>query len=221
MGTDIHGVFQRQNPESKVWEDIPHNYPMERHYQLFAVLAGVHNGTGFAGVKTGERINPIAEPRGYPEGFVSKAFEEGCECDDLHPITSAEVIDPRRREWRADGDPMSIWMGDHSHSWLTADEMLAWFETAPTVVHTGILARGVYEEWDHKSRPASYCGGVSGWNVVLVEDNAVMRDLTPNWTHIQCEWDASLKTELAYFFDEVARLKREHGEVRFVFGFDS
>lgn len=68
MGTDIHGVFQRRNPETKQWEDIPHKYEMNRHYQLFAMLAGVRNGTGFAGVKTGEPVKPISEPRGVRPG---------------------------------------------------------------------------------------------------------------------------------------------------------
>lgn len=39
-----------------------------------------------------------------------------------------------------------------------------------------------------------------------------------NWFEEASEAD---RTELAYFFDEVARLVSEHGEIRFVFGFDS
>ena len=223
MGTDIHGVFQRQNPETKAWEDIPHNFRMERHYQLFAVLADVRNGTGFAGVKTGERVTPIAEPRGYPEDFVHACFcpDHGEVCDDRHPITTIEVIDPRRREYYEDPRPMNIWMGDHSHSWLTADEMLAWLAAAPIVTKTGIIERSQYEAWDGESAPSDWCGGIWGANIVVVHDNKVERDTHPNWTHIHIEWPSNLQQELAYFFDEVKRLKDEHGTVRFVFGFDS
>lgn len=218
MGTDIHGVFQRYDQSTDTWVDIEHKYEMDRHYQLFAVLAGVRNGSGFAGVRTGEAVMPIAEPRGYPEGFVMDA-ERG---DDFHPIIALDHMDPRRRNWHEEGEPLGVWMGDHSHSWLTADEMLAWFETAPVVVKTGIFDRADYEQWDKKSPPNfGYCGGIGGAGVVVINDNAPEREATTGWTHISCEWDVELKSELAYFFEEVARLKAEHGTVRFVFGFDS
>ncbi len=216
MGTDIHGVFQRHDASTDTWVDIEHNYEMFRHYQLFSVLAGVRNGTGFAGIKTGDAVTPIADPRGYPEGF--ELSEEGSDC---HPIITLDHMDPRRRKYHEEGEALEVWMGDHSHSWLTADEMLAWFESAPVVVQTGILDRADYEDWDRKSPPGRYCGGIGGAGVVLINDNAVVREATPNWTHIRCEWDAELNVELAYFFNEVARLKAEHGTVRFVFGFDS
>lgn len=186
MGTDIHGVFQRHNKETGAWEDIEHKYEMDRHYLLFAVLAGVRNGRCFAGVKTVEAVAPIAEPRGYPEGF-----------------------------------PLAERLGDHSHSWLTGEEMLAWFASTPVVVQTGVLSRDEYERWDKKSAPDNYCGDVSGRDVVVVSDTQIARALAPNWNYIRCEWDASLRDELTYFFDEVARLQAEHGQVRFVFGFDS
>lgn len=219
MGTDIHGVFQRHNPTTGNWEDIPSNYEQQRHYQLFAVLAGVRNGTGFAGIKTGEPVTPISVPRGYPEDFSVE--------DDDHIVGHLEHIDPGRRKyrigkWLEPGEnPLKLWMGDHNHSWLTAEEMLAWYESAPTVIQTGILDRAVYESWDKKSAPDSYCGGISGPSVVLINDNHRERESRPDWTHIRCEWDQSLRGELAYFFDEVARLQVEHGRVRFVFGFDS
>lgn len=193
---------------------------MNRHYQLFAVLADVRNGRGFAGVKTGEVVTPIAEPRGYPDGFEVDG--------DHHIVGLVEHIDPRRRKYRTaeylePGDnPLELWMGDHSHSWLTADEMLAWFQSAPIVVKTGIFGREDYDRWDKKSLPDfGYCGGICGTNIVLINDNQQEREGTPNWTHIRCEWDAPLRDELSYFFDEVKRLKDEHGTVRFVFGFDS
>ena len=221
MGTDIHGVFQRHNQDTGAWEDIEHKYEMNRHYQLFAVLAGVRNGRGFAGIRTGEPVTPIAEPRGYPEGFPLDGE------DDHHVVGALAHIDARRRKYRTPEslepgeNPLIVWMGDHSHSWLTDEEMLAWFASAPVVVQTGVLSRDEYERWGKKSAPESYCGGVSGRDVVIVNDNSRERALIPNWTYIRCEWDAPLRDELAYFFDEVARLQAEHGQVRFVFGFDS
>ena len=38
-----------------------------RNYNLFAILAGVRNGEGFAGCRIGERFNPISELKGYPD----------------------------------------------------------------------------------------------------------------------------------------------------------
>lgn len=214
MGTDIHGVFQRHDTTTNAWVDIEHQYEMNRHYQLFAVLAGVRNGTGFAGVKTGEAVKPISEPRGYPEGF------DGGE-DDIYPVSDARVLAPWRREHLEEGEPLEIWMGDHSHSWLAGAEMLEWFTSAPGVVQTGIISRDEYETWDGTSAPESYCGGISGSCVIVINDNEVERENTDGWSHIRVEWNTSLRDELAYFFDEVKRLADEHGTIRFVFGFDS
>lgn len=212
MGTDIHGVFQRRTRTGK-WEDIESNYDQNRHYQLFAVLAGVRNGFGFAGVKTGEAVRPIADPRGFPADFVVD--------DDIHPISSIKHMDPVQQTYHQSGDKLEVWMGDHSHSWLTGAEMLKWFMDAPTVVKTGILPRKTYERWNGSSAPDTYCGGISGGGVIVVNDNAQDRADRPAWTHIRCTWDSNLRSELAYFFDEVARLAELHGDIRFVFGFDS
>jgi len=43
MGTDIHGVFQAF--DNGQWRDVESSYEQDRHYQLFAVLAGVRNGS--------------------------------------------------------------------------------------------------------------------------------------------------------------------------------
>lgn len=231
MGTDIHGVFQRRVPQTGAWEDIPHRYEMGRHYQLFAVLAGVRNGTGFAGVVTGEAVKPISEPRGYPDGFVSRAprdaenLEPGDDPeeleDDRHPATHA-AVDPRRQKYYAPEAVRGIWMGDHSFSWLSGEEMLAWHAKAPIVVAAGVLERAAYEAWDKESEPESYCGGVGGAGVRVIEEPQVGKPGEPkNWTHVRVTWDRGLKSDLAYFFDEVWRLAAEHGDIRFVFGFDS
>lgn len=185
MGTDIHGVFQKW--DGKRWVDIPSKYQGHRHYQLFAVLANVRNGFGFAGISTGEAVEPIDGPRGLPE----------------------DVDDDDGR------------FGDHSFSWLSGEEMIEWFEHAPTKKRVGILDRKVYESWDKKTEPASYCADITGRDIVIVNDNPEEMGAHPEWTNVRCIWDVDLCQELAYFFDEVQRLVEEHGKVRFVFGFDS
>jgi hypothetical protein len=116
-----------------------------------------------------------------------------------------------------------VWMGVHSFSWLTGDEMLTWAKkpSNSNVMETGIVERADYESWDGKSLPRFYSRGIVEPNVVLVNDNTMEKKNSPNWTHIRCQWEVNLSVKLAYFFDEVESLVSEHGLVRFVFGFDS
>ena len=213
MGTDIHGVFQRREGES--WVDISSDYAQNRHYQLFAVLAGVRNGSGFAGVLTGEAVKPIAEQRGVPTDFaVDDAY--------LHPLASLDLMDPTHRKYHEDGEPVEVWLGDHSHSWLTGDEIIAWADTDPRAVQYGVIGRADYDRWERGTRPAGgYSGDVYGNTVVRINDTDEDREKYPNWTHIRVHWTSRLADELAYFIDEVRRLVDQHGKIRFVFGFDS
>lgn len=205
MGTDIHGVFQKHNPNMNTWENVETEYGFDQHYQLFAVLADVRNGKGFAGLSTGEYVKPISLPRGVPIDFtINKHGYYG------EPIFGVE-----------DGDSDRPWLGYHSYSWLLGNEILQWSKDAPKILKLGIIDREGYECWDKKSEPKSYCAGISGSNVVLINDSTIEMTEHPNWTHIRCSWYSDLKEELAYFIDEVKRLQDMHGEVRFVFGFDS
>lgn len=208
MGTDIHGIWQKKINEG--WKDIPSEYTQDRHYQLFAVLAGVRNGYGFAGVQTGQPVTPIAEPKGLPDDFLMDG--------DYHPIESNKIRDPQRQKyWKErEDDYLQYHMGDHSFSWLSGQGMLTWYENAPSVVKTGIVDRKTFNNWDGVSAPESYCLGISGPNVVFAG-----ADSNSDWTHIRVNWNESLKDSLSYFFNEVYRLVREHGEIRFVFGVDS
>ena len=223
MGTDIHGVFQRRLPDTDTWEDIPHEYEMNRHYQLFAVLAGVRNGFGFAGVPTGEAVMPISEPRGFPPCFVVNG--------DDHPVTTLGAMTKGNREYRThwpeefeeaggEAKTLVVDMGEHSYSWLSGAEMLAWYANAPSVTKTGVVIREACATWDRASRPHEYSGGISGPRIRVIDDAAAQIGWA-DYTHVQISWRQELKTELAYFFDEVARLQALHGEIRFVFGFDS
>lgn len=219
MGTDIHGVFQRHDAATGKWLDIPAQYNQDRHYQLFAVLAGVRNGSGFAGIRTGEPVQPISEPRGLPADFEVAV--------DNHPVATLDHMDPRRAGYRRKrpesyepDELLAVWMGEHSYSWLTGEEMLAWAEHAPTVVQCGVLSRAEYEAWDKKSQPHSYYGDISGGTVLVIEEPQLVKP-PDGWTHVRVTWEQGLRAELAYFFEEVARLVSEHGTVRFVFGFDS
>lgn len=67
MGTDIHLMLQVKQGGN--WLDIEPcaGWSRPRNYDLFAILANIRNGSGFAGVPTGEGFVPISEPRGIPQ----------------------------------------------------------------------------------------------------------------------------------------------------------
>lgn len=199
MGCDIHGVWQAKHDGK--WRDVASTWGQNRHYLLFSWLADVRNGYG-----TYAPVTPIAAPRGLPSDFEMDGEQ--------HP-TTLEAIDPCCRKWLEDENKPATWMGDHSHSWLTADEILA--AQRPTTVHqTGIVDVEFARSWDGKTPPKSWSGGISGGGVRVAEGRAEIR---PNTTHVRIEWWQP--DGLDYFVDEVKRLKAEHGDVRLVFGFDS
>lgn len=219
MGTDIHGIFQKKvvTPEAPngVWEDILTTYDEGRHYLLFAWLGNVRNGFGFAGVPTHEAIVPLSDGRGYPEDFQVDA-------DDNHRIAANEFRGPCRAEYYTDEDldvsnvdRLQMWMGDHSYSWVSGTEVLE--ATLPKIRRTGIIYLDTYKQWDGISAPEDWCGGVTGPKVVVsTPDN-----ITTATSHVQIEWTEDTSASLKYFLDEVRRLVELHGEIRFVFGFDS
>jgi hypothetical protein len=208
MGCDIHAVFQKRTDAG--WEDVPTTWDEGRHYFLFSVLAGVRNGFGFAGTPTYDPVKPISEPRGLPADFAMDG--------DAHPVASVELLGWHAR-YHQDNEPIARWMGDHSHSWLTADEILAYEKAGGqrAVERTGVLSLEAYREWDKVSQPPAWCGGVMGHGILV----SVPGEINERTTHVNVKWIRSQLDEIGYFFDEVRRLKGEHGEVRMVFGFDS
>lgn len=205
MGTDVHAVFQRKT--AKGWEDIPSQWNQERHYFLFSFLAGVRNGYGFAGVRTYEPVVPVAEGRGFPPDFL---VEDG----ENHPI-ARENLSHRRQKYHEEDEP--LWMGDHSYTWATGDEILAHAETLGSTVRHGVISLEDYNSWDRKSPPSDYCGGISGPAIHVSSPT----EITEKTTHVQISWAESAKEAISYFLEEVARLRTEHGEIRLVMGFDS
>lgn len=203
MGTDVHGIWQAQKDGR--WQDIESKWEQDRHYFLFSWLADVRNGFGFAGTPTYDPIKPIAQPRGLPDDF---------EGGDDHPVANPAVMG-RGAEYLEHGEPPTMWMGDHTHSWLSADEILA-AERPKGVRKDGVLTLEQYKAWDKVSQPERWCGGVMGQKLLT----SMPADICPETTHVQVSWIMP-DDELDYFVDEVKRLKDEHGNVRLVFGFDS
>ena len=174
MGCDIHLYVERrvddkwlcadqmkrdepEDGESQGYLSADYNalFYKGRNYNLFAILADVRNGRGFAGVKTGDGFNPIAEPRGLP--------------DDASPEVR-EISD----RWDGDG---------HSHSYFTLRELLDYDWTQRTALQ-GWVEAAEWSKWSRWARaqgngPDSYCGGVSGANVKHIsaeEMDALVKD---------------------------------------------
>jgi hypothetical protein len=131
MGCDIHGVVQKYDQKLGQWKTYREGYA-DRNYNAFAILANVRNGYGFAGVTTSSGFKFISHPRGIPPEFkyLSK--------DDQHPL-------PSTFKWNSDSwrkgtgeENKYYWMGEHSHSYVTAEE-LALFDFSQTTVRTGVV----------------------------------------------------------------------------------
>lgn len=161
MGTDINFYTERRDGDRWVtcdeWigesEDeyrVPYGKHMceDRNYDLFAILAGVRNGHGFAGVDTGEGFVPIAAPRGVPDDCCA--------------------------EFRRFVDEGGI---EHTPSYCTVAELLAYDWTRETTKR-GILDLSEYLRWrpwrdNYGEFPRSWSGGVSGPGIVIREQTEI------------------------------------------------
>jgi hypothetical protein len=105
----------------------------------------------------------------------------------------------------------------HSHSWLTAQEILS--AERPQARANGVLDRKQYAAWDGKSEPKHYRADIVGRDIVVVDDLDFAGDVPPpHATHVRVHFDL-LDKNLDYFIDEVRCLVNEHGpDVRVVFG---
>lgn len=166
MGTDVHASFhyRAKNEETGTdeWRFCEHNYEGNRHYHLFSWLADVRNGYGFAGVPTGNAIKPLAEPRGLPEDCIFWP----------EPKTEYSYGSPEWRAYWANGGED---YGDHSFTWLTADEILAGIPEIVGRTKMGVLTLSEFNQWDKVSEPESYCGGRGGRNHVTLPANKITK----------------------------------------------
>lgn len=103
---------------------IEHPYD-ERNYDLFAILANVRNGSGFAGVDTGDGFRPISEPRGIPND-------------------ASDYYIQQTKKWWGDG---------HSHSWLFLHELEDYDWRGQTTKHRGMVSPEQYKIFKEKGKP--------------------------------------------------------------------
>lgn len=174
-----------------------------RNYDLFAILANVRNGVGFAGVDTGDGFKCIAHPKGIPDD-ASKDYKQLVK---------------------------NYGEGGHSHSYLTLEEIDN-FDWSQTTKHRGWVNVKQYKIYLKKGKPESWSGGVSGGSVVHIsneEMNKVINGSIDIEGHLytQVEWQESYRYSVGKtFFDsieEVRKLLKKPGvlDVRLVFFFDN
>lgn len=196
---ELESAYQ-SNPTADILSSLKYHraeWIAGRSYNLFAILADVRNGYGFAGVETGTEWPSIAPDRGLPDGIEVD--------DDEYP-----------------------WLGDHSHTWLTVTELLAfdWHGTKQT--HYGTVALDAYTPG---KRPTVWSGGVWGGNILTVDESQVDGLAVPEGmaVYVRQSWEWTAAEACGWFVDEYLpafqRLCTELGkspdDVRLVIGFDS
>jgi hypothetical protein len=235
MGCDIHLFVEKKVEGSWVaadkWEKdkyggnslrVDNSFYDDRNYSLFAILADVRNGSGFAGCDLGDGFNPISKPKGLPK-------------DVCH------LIGKEFAEWGCDG---------HSCSWHTLEDLLNYDWTQITK-RRGFIDAINYAEWsiydkDAGDSPKNWCGGVSGQSIRHITEAEMKRRLkdfsekydvdgwalvdtlkkTKELNNYYCniEWKQPYYKTCSSFLSETIPLLLRLGkpnEVRIVFWFDN
>ena len=145
------------------------NDPAGRNYNVFAFLAGVRNGSGFAGVYRHKPVAPLFEGRGFPL--------------DRSPLPLDEYGD-------------QAYLGEHSETWASYQELAAapWglvFKSAG-IVPVNAVPFPYQDGW----KPESWCGGISGpgivvWNSYKEWEAAGFpgKGETTDWHHVRLVWE--------------------------------
>lgn len=196
----------------------------ERSYNLFGMLADVRNGTGFAGVRTGDGYVPISKPRGFPKDMSLGLTQH----------LASGNSDEDNEDFRSMGYPYPLaYQGDHSDSWLLISEILEYFADGNRVSHhQGLVSMEEYKVFLEKGSPDSWSGGVWGGGSETVSSQKMQNLLegkelpepgksyytTVHWTSTYAE-DAG-KAFLEYFIPACQKLG-DPKNVRLVFNFDS
>lgn len=205
---DKSGYIWNDPKTDEIWEG--------RNYNLFAMLANVRNGRGFAGCKTGEGFNPISMPKGIPED------------------ASAEYK-KMAKEWDGDG---------HSHSYLTLKELLEYdWEQVSTLY--GVVSPMEYAYFKKHGHPNSWCGAVGGGSVKMITNEqmdlivksgmarAIEKAFKLNHSiawglagqfYTEVSWNRTYKQCAGYFYTKTIPQMKKLGkpeDVRLVFFFDN
>lgn len=219
MGTDIHmhveAKLNLRGEDKPLWREVKRTTQIEagweskielrnrwypgRNYDEFAILADVRNGYAFAGHDTGDRFEPLSEPRGLPD---DASFEV---------IVAAE-------DFGVDG---------HSHSWLTLNDLYGpegyWDKT---VKKRGVVTKEVAERFRQTSEPPDmWSAAVSGPGADQYEQIEWEIRYRDHAEHILSKLIPSLEDLIG--FDQLGRIhapwdqRLTPDDIRIVFWFDN
>lgn len=204
MGCDIHSFAEMRSGSS--WVRMPDLEPLtRRNYNLFAMLAGVRNGRGFAGCDTGDPFTPICLPRGLPADASREVKEE-------------------HESWGLDA---------HSASWLTLADLLAYPVKDLRNNIRGSMTVSTYKAWqeelktDPQAWPLLWCGSTNA--PTILESDYNPDQAYPDHQHIRAQWSKTYYDCVSYFWGEwLEKVKAfsdannvAYDAIRIVFWFDN
>lgn len=208
MGTDIHLFVEVRDGAGEPWRLQPVEWKSGEHtyvgfdwrdYDVFAMLADVRNGVGFAGVVTGDGFNIIADARGLPDDMSAE----------LRAIAAEEYNDDRAEQLKESHG--AWWLGEHTHSHLTLRELLD-FNWNQRTNHSGVVEAPQYRVFVEDGKPLCYSGSIQGGSVRHV-DNDTMAKFADACTFVpdyRKKWDGNT-IEAVTWSPELVRAMAQHG----------
>jgi hypothetical protein len=190
MGTDIH--LAAEYYKDGCWHLSNAELPDDRNYRAFAILANVRNGYTFAGFDTGDPVIPISDPRGLPDDMSKE----------LRALLDSEE---EELDWHFNEEQEQIWLGDHSFSWVTLQELMDYDLDQPVTLH-GMVSPEAAQRWQKHAEPPIVVAGYSS---------------QPDWVHLQ--WHRPLRESAPLIQSLITALVPlgDPPDVRLVFGFDN
>jgi hypothetical protein len=251
-----NGVYSDETPNAKVRGTACYScdgngtklraFWDQRNYDVFAILADVRNGRGFAGVDTGDGFVPIDNPRGFPTdlspeiaGYLGLRGDSDSEI--YRRAAEASIgtgwvrrVGGERGEYVWWKHPQDFWLGDHSFTYVTVAELLA-YDWTRTTSKRGWVGPDEYERFVADGRPQSWSGGVSGGDVEHVSNQEMERRIADGSArqggtaliasyYTLVDWTVSYADVAEGFLDQLHKYVVPLGapeDVRLVMGFDS
>ncbi|MBC1937765.1 hypothetical protein HCA69_15455 [Listeria grandensis] len=213
MACDIHVMIEKVNKENGEWDTYLEGNEgfylhIDRNYDLFAILADVRNGYGFARCDTGDGFVPIARPRGIPNNASDNYLDYV-------------------KEWGSDG---------HSHSCLTVREIQNFDWDGQTTKHRGYVSQESYALYKQTGEIRCFSADVCRRDICKVSNEIMDYILSGAFPkgknadyYTQIEWEETYKESCAYFVNnqlpELVKLAKDCNcsteELRLVFFFDN
>lgn len=209
INVDVLGLGDAPND----WRSFDREVLCDRNYILFAILADVRNGYGFAGCETHEPIKPLrtSEQSRLPNDMLFSP-----RCQSLSPTSDNYTYNRR-------------WLGYHNQHVIAAEEILG-YDFQQRLVESGLFDIENFIRFMGGDRDVKYSYDIWGEAIVkhprvdLTDGKAVVFN-TKGYTHIPAKWNDD-KPIIEYVKDFVADVKQivadnPDYDIRLVIGFDS